>query len=191
MNEQRRHQRVRFNTVPLVRIGQAGHAGTGTLENISLGGLMLRTSFPLTVGEVFGCEFVIFNSPLIDTSAVVVNKIGDCYGARFQPGLINERLLQEAIDNAIARGKASTLSIHEQHGRKIMRVAGGLNGGLRNDFIYGLTKVGVAEIDLSGVTDIDRAGHDLCRIAVEQHKVGIMYLSPCVSAMMAGQRASG
>jgi hypothetical protein len=43
MREQRRHQRVRFNIQPLMRIGQFGVGGTGELENISLGGLMLRT----------------------------------------------------------------------------------------------------------------------------------------------------
>ena len=76
MREQRRHQRVRFNIQPLMRIGQFGVGGSGELENISLGGLMLRTGLPLKVGEVFGCEFVVFDSPLIDMSAVVVSKIG-------------------------------------------------------------------------------------------------------------------
>ena len=75
-----------------MRIGQFGLAGTGELENISLGGLMLRTLLPLKVGEVFGCEFVVFDSPLIDMSAVVVSKIGDLYGARFQAGQIREAL---------------------------------------------------------------------------------------------------
>ena len=184
MREQRRHQRVRFNIQPVVRIGQYGLAGTGELENISLGGLMLRTELPLKVGEVFGCEFVVFDSPLIDMSAVVVSKIGDLYGARFQAGPISAWLIQAAIDSALASGKASTLSINELQGRKVMRVAGGLNAGLRNDFIHNLTKVGIDELDLSQVTEIDSAGLDLYRLAVKQHRVGVVQLSPCVSAKM-------
>ena len=58
-------------------------AGNGELENLSLGGLMLRTPLPLNIGEACGCEFVICGSPLIDMSALVVSKIGDLYGARF------------------------------------------------------------------------------------------------------------
>ena len=182
MKEQRRHQRVRFNIQPVVRIGQYGLAGTGKLENISLGGLMLRTDLPLKLGEVFGCEFVVFDSPLIDMSALVVSKLGDLYGARFQAGPISEWLIQTAINSALASGKASTLSINELQGRKVMRAAGGLNAGLRNDFIHNLTKVGVDEIDLSQVTEIDSAGLDLFRLAVKQHRVGVVQLSACVSA---------
>ena len=186
MREQRRHQRVRFNIQPLMRIGQFGVGGVGELENISLGGLMLRTGLPLKVGEVFGCEFVVLDSPLIDMSAVVVSKIGDLYGARFQAGPISEWLIQAAIDNALASGKASTLSLNELQGRKVMRVAGGLNAGLRNDFIHNLTKVGVDELDLSCVTQIDSEGLDLYRIAVQQHRVGVVQLSACVRAKMDG-----
>ena len=186
MKEQRRHQRIRFNNLPRVRIGQFGFTGTGELENLSLGGLLLRTDLPLKVGEAFGCEFVVFDSPLIDMSAVVVNKIGDRYGARFQAGPISELLIQEAIDNALASGKASILSINELQGRKVMRIVGGLNDGLRNDFMHGLIKVGVDDLDLSSVSRIDSAGLDLCRIAVEHHKVEIVSRSSCVRAVMNG-----
>ncbi len=186
MKEQRKHQRIRFNTLPRVRIGQFGIAGTGELESLSLGGLMLRTDLPLKVSEAFGCEFVVFDSPLIDMSALVVSKIGDSYGARFQAGPISECLIQEAIENALASGKASILSINDLQGRKVMRIAGGLNGGLRNDFMHNLTKLGVAELDLSGVTHIDSEGLALCQVAVDQHKVGIVQPSSCVRAVMAG-----
>ena len=119
-------------------------------------------------------------------SAVVVNKIGDCYGARFQAGPISELLIQDAIDSALASGKASVLSINELQGRKVMRVGGGLNDGLRNDFMHGLAKVGVDDLDLSGVTRIDSAGLELCRIAVEQHGVGIVGTSSCAQVALAG-----
>ena len=189
MKEQRRHQRIRFSTLPFVRIGQFGFAGTGELENLSLGGLMLRTELPLKVGEAFGCEFVVFDSPLIDMSAVVVSRIGNLYGARFQAGPISECLIQDAIDHALASGKASILSINDLQGRKVMRIAGGLNGGLQNDFMHGLTRMGVDELDLSAVTEIDSAGLDLCQVAVEQHRVGIVRPSPCVRVAMTGRKA--
>lgn len=184
MKEQRRHQRIRFKYPPLVRIGQLGLSGAGTLENLSLGGLMLRTDLPLKVGEPFGCEFVVFDSPLIDMPAVVVSKVGDLYGSRFQAGPISESLIQGAIDKALASGKASILSINDLQGRKVMRVVGGLNAGLRNDMLYGLTRTGVEQIDLSEVTEIDSEGLDLCRLAIAQ-KIEIVRVSPCVRALMA------
>ena len=191
MKEQRRHQRIRFNTMPLVRIGQFGLGGAGTLENLSIGGLMLRTELPLKVGEAFGCEFTVFDSPLIDVAGMVASKIGDLFGARFQAGPVSEWLIQDAIDNAIDQGKASILSINDLQGRKVMRIVGGLNAGLRNDFMHSLTKVGVDEMDLSGVTEIDSAGLELCRSAVGQFKVGIVNPSPCVRAVMVGKMISG
>lgn len=189
MREQRRHQRIRFNRLPSVRIGQYGLAGAGELANLSLGGLMLRTELPLKVGEVCGCEFSLFDSPLIDISLTVMSKIGDQYGARFQAGPINEWLIQTAIDNVLSMGQASVLSINELQGIKVMRIAGGLNGGLRSDFMHSLTKMGVDQLDLSAVTDIDPAGVDLCRLAVAEHGVDIVFPSACVRAVMAGTQA--
>lgn len=191
MKEQRRHQRVRFNIPPFIRIGQTGLSGTGTLENLSLGGLMLRTPLSLKVGEPIGCEFSVLDSPLIDMSADVASRVGDRYGARFQAGPVSERLIQAAINKALAAGKASVLSINDLQGRKVMRIAGGLNASLRNDFMHGLTKMGIDDMDLSEVTEIDSAGLDLCRVAVIQHKVGVVKSSPCVRAVMTGRMALG
>ena len=185
MKEHRRHQRFRFNGLLPIRIGQFGFAGAGELENLSLAGLMLRTRLPLKVGDAFGFEFVVFDSPLIDMSGVVVSRIGELYGARFLAGPISEWLIQEAVDNALASGRASVLSINDLQGRKVMRIAGGLNGGLRSDFMHSLTRMGIDEMDLSGVTEIDSAGLELCRIAVDQHQVGIVRPSPCVRAVLA------
>jgi PilZ domain len=182
MSEQRRHQRIRFNLPPRIRLGKFGQLGLGELENLSLSGLMLRTELLLSIGESFGCEFSVFGSPLIDMPAVVVSKFGDLYGARFQAGPISALLIQDAIENAVASGKASILSIHDLEGRKVMRIAGGLNSCLRSDFMHGLKRVGVAELDLAGVTDIDSVGLALCLIAVEQYQVALPKCSPCVEA---------
>ena len=193
MKEQRRHQRIRFNVQPLVRLGQFGFTGLGRLENLSLGGLMLRTDLPLKVGEAVGCEFAVFGSALIDMSADVVSRVGDLYCARFQAGPISEQLIEDVISRALSSGKASILSLNEFQGRRVMRVTGGLNGCLHNDFMHGLTKVGVDEIDLSAVTEIDHAGVELCRIAAEVHQVGIVRPSSCVNEKLirlAGWRAS-
>ena len=180
MKEQRKHQRIRFNSLPTVRIGQFGIAGTGSLENLSIGGLMMRTELPLKLGESCGCEFVIFDSPLIDMSAIVVSRIGDLYGARFQAGPVSEWLIKEAMNDALSSGKASVLSINDLQGRKVMRVSGGLSRGLRNDFMHHLTRMGIDDLDLSEVTEIDDAGLELCRVAVEQFRVRIIHASACV-----------
>ena len=186
MREQRRHQRVRFNSLPSVRLGQFGCAGTGTLENLSLSGLMLRSALPLKVNEPVGCEFSVFESPLIDISAVIVSRLGDLFGARFQAGPLSQYLIQSAIDSALASGRASTLTINEVQGRKVMRITGGLNAGLRNDFLHGVIKVGVSEIDLSEVTDIDNEGVDLCRRARTEHQIPIVRPSACVRSLAVG-----
>ena len=51
--------------------------------------------------------------------------------------------------------------------------------------------MGVDEMDLSGVTEIDSAGLELCRSAIGQFKVGIVNPSPCVRAVMVGKMISG
>lgn len=183
MSDQRRHQRVRFNQPPRIRVGQRGRIGVGELLNLSLGGLMIRTAVALTVGEVVGCEFSVFGSPVVDMPAAVVSKVGDLYGARFEAGPISELLIQDAIKEAIAAGNASILSINNLNGYKVMRIAGGLNQGLRNDFMNGLTRVGVDEIDLSGVTRIDSSGLALCAIALETFEVKTWQRSPCVESV--------
>ena len=157
-------------------------AGNGELENLSLGGLMLRTPLPLKIGEACGCEFVICGSPLIDMSALVVSKIGDLYGARFQAGPVSEWLIQEAMNDAPSSGKGSVLSINDRQGRKVMRISGGLNRGLHNDFMHHLTRMGIDDPDLSEITDIDEAGLELCRVAVEDYRVRVIHPSPGVHA---------
>jgi hypothetical protein len=174
MSEQRRHQRVRFNAQPHVRFGQMGIGGTGRLENLSLGGLMVCAELPLKIGEPLGCDFSVLGSVLIDISAVVVGCVGNLYSVRFQVGPVSEQLLKNEIELALICGKGSVLSVNEVQGRRVMRVAGGLNGCLRNDFMHGLTKVGVDEIDLSKVTDIDRTGAELCRIAAQTNRIAIV-----------------
>ena len=182
MKEQRRHQRIRFNVQPLVRLGQHGFTGMGRLENLSLGGLMLRTDLRSKLARRSCCEFAVFGSALVDMSAVVVSRVGDMFCARFEAGPISELLIGDVIDRALSSGKASILSLNEFQGRRVMRVAGGLNGCLHNDFMHGLTKVGVDEIDLSGVTDIDNAGVELCRVVPQRFIRWV--LSACRPASM-------
>lgn len=173
MLDQRRHQRIRFSTPPVVTIGHGGAVGSGEIENLSLSGLMMRTDLPLTIGHTAGCEFSVFGSPVIDVPAAVVSRVGNLYGARFQTGPINQILIEDAIDSALASGKASILSVHELGGKKVMRIVGGLVGALRNDFMHSLTRVGVDEIDLGGVTAVEQAGLALCLVAVSRHGAAI------------------
>ncbi len=169
MLDQRRHQRIRFSSPPEVMLGFGGAVGRGEIENLSLSGLMLRTDLPLTIGHTAGCEFSVFGSPVIDVPATVVSRVGNLFGARFQTGPINQILIEDAIDAALASGKASILSVHELGGQKVMRIVGGLVGTLRNDFMHALTRVGVNEIDLAGVTAVEQAGLALCMVAINRH----------------------
>lgn len=179
MVEQRRHQRVRFGVPPAVRVGSGGRMGQGGIENLSMSGLMLRCDLPLEIGQPAGCEFSLFGSPLIDVVVTVVSRLGDLYGGRFQTCLINQVVLDDAIRAALAGGQASVLSMHELGGRKIMRIAGGLCGSLRNDFMHALTRVGVDEIDLAGVTRVEQAGLALCLVATTRHGVALGTQSAC------------
>lgn len=179
MDEQRRHQRIRFGKSPLARVGFGGRRGKGLLVNLSLSGFMLRTDVPLEVGKTFGCEFSVSGPTKIDVAAVVVSRVGDMFGARFQAGPISDLLIRDAVDNALSTGLASVLSMHNQQGRRIMRIAGALNETLSGDFTYSLTKVGVDEFDLSAVTLIDDAGLELCRHAVATYGVSISAMSEC------------
>lgn len=179
MEEQRRHQRIRFANPPPVRIGYGGTIAEGRLENLSLSGFMVRTSVPLEVGKNFGCEFSVLGSSRIDAVAVTVSRLGSLCGARFLAGPINSLLIKDAIEEAIESGQASCVSTHILQGRKIMVVAGGLNATLENDFNYALTKAGIDELDLSAVTRIDEAGLALCKNAMRNHGITIGARSEC------------
>lgn len=182
MQEQRRHQRIRFGVPPKVRIGYGGVIAEGGIENLSMSGLMLRTEMALTIGHIAGCEFSLFDSPMIDVPVTIVSQVGDLFGARFQIGPINQVMIDDAIGHALGSGQASILSVHELGGRKVMRIAGGLNGSLRNDFMHALTRVGVDEIDVEAVTAVDQAGLALCLVATNRHAVTMGPRSACFAA---------
>ncbi|HZX31160.1 MAG TPA: PilZ domain-containing protein [Rhodocyclaceae bacterium] len=179
MQDKRRHQRIRFSSPPPIAIGSEGASGAGSIENVSLSGLMLRSDLTLEVGRRVGCEFSLFGPARIDLTAVVVNRLGNLYGLRFEPGPISRILISDAMAESLAEGHASSLSMHEVGGNKVMRIAGGLNGALQNDVTYSLTRVGVDEMDLSGVTAVDAAGLDLCLLAQGRYGVRIGRRSAC------------
>jgi hypothetical protein len=179
MLDQRRHQRIRFGNLPKVSIGFGGAVGEGLIENLSLSGLMVRTEMPLEISHNIGCEFRVFGSPLIDVPAAVVSRVGNLFGVRFQTGPINQILIDDAINSALASGNASILAVRELGGKKVMRITGGLGSSLRNDFMHALTRVGVDEIDLEGVTLVDQAGLALCLVATNRHGVQIGAQSAC------------
>jgi len=180
--EQRRHQRIRFGNPPPIKIGYGGKVGEGLIVNLSLSGLMVRTDLELEIGHTAGCEFSLFGSPVIDVPANVVSRVGDLFGARFQTGPINQIVIDDAITAALARGHASILSLNDLSGRKVMRISGGLNGTLRADFIHALTRVGVDEIDLNGVTTVDQAGLALCQVATTRHGAVLGAQSACFAS---------
>lgn len=185
MQDRRRHQRVRFGNPPPILIGFSGVSGQGGIENISSSGLMLRTALVLEIGRQAGCEFSLFGSPLIDVPVTVVSRIGDLYGVRFRGGPVSQVTIEDAVVSALARGLASVLGVHEIDGRKVLRVSGGLNGGLRNDFMHALTRVGVDVLDVSAVTAVDQAGLALALIATGKYQVHIGMQSACFAVAWA------
>ncbi len=86
MLDQRRHQRIRFSVPQKISIGYGGEIGEGVIENLSLSGLMMRTPMPLEISRNVGCEFSVFDSPLIDVPAAVVSRVCDLFGVRFPAG---------------------------------------------------------------------------------------------------------
>jgi hypothetical protein len=179
MQERRRHQRVRFSQSPAILIGFGGASAEGVIENISSSGLMLRTDLPLEIGRQAGCEFSLFGSPVVDVPVTVVSRVGDVYGVRFQSGPINQVTIDDAVAAALARGDASVLGVHEIEGRKVLRITGGLNGGLRSDFMHALTRVGVDVLDLAEVTAVNQAGLALCVVATGRYQVNLGSQSAC------------
>jgi hypothetical protein len=189
MQEQRRHQRIRFGIPPRAIIGFGGVMGEGTIENLSLSGMMFSTNMALEIGHIAGCEFSLFGSSVIDVPASIVSRVGNIFGARFQTGPINQIVIEDAINMALAEGQASILNVHDLGGKKVMRISGGLNGALRNDFMHALTRVGVNEIDVEAVTAVDQAGLALCLVAAGRHGVEIGAQSECFIA--AWKQANG
>jgi hypothetical protein len=181
--DRRRHQRIQFDEPQPVRIGHRGQRAVGALENLSLGGFMCRSILPLAVGDTITCEFRVFGSPLIELLATVTSRVGEgLFGVRFQAGPLSQTLIESSINGAIDKGKATILSIHNLPGGKVMRVAGGLTAASLNEFMHGVERVGVSEIDLSEVTKIDEAGVSMCAQAVSRFGVRAERRSSCVQA---------
>lgn len=179
MLEQRRYQRIRFGVPPTIKIGTKGAVGDGVIENLSLMGLMARSDLPLEIGRTVGCEFRVGESQLISVPATVVSRVGVLFGMRFLSGPVNLILIEDALTAALSGGQGSVLSLHELGGRKVMRISGGLLGTLRSDFMHALTRVGVDEMDLSGVTSVEQSGLGLCMVATSRYGVTISSQSPC------------
>lgn len=190
MLEQRRYPRIRFVVPQPIHVGRSGQRGRGTIENLSLTGLMLRSKLETKTGEPLGCEFSILGSPAIDLVSTVVSRLGDLTGVRFTPGPLSQVLISTIIDTAIGAGKAAVLSFHEAQGSKRMRVSGGLTTALRNDFLHGLHRMQINELDLSGVTLIDHDGAALCVEALNSGQLQLVGVAACVRAALAERGVS-
>ncbi len=188
MQEQRRHPRIRFFQPLPASVGRSGKILRAELHNLSLGGVLLRTDLPLAAGDRFGLEFALQGLGL-DLAPVAVNRLGELIGARFETGPVSQHLLEVAMADALSKGVASVLSLHTLDGHKVMRIAGALNLSLRNDFLFSLEKMGVAEIDLSEVSLVDPDGLALCVVAAEKYHVQVSRLSPVVAARWPGTGA--
>lgn len=180
--EKRRNQRIRFNAPMGVRLGYDKSSYDGRLTNLSRQGLMVDTELSVPIGTRLGCEFSLEYGCVIDLSVIVVSHLGCMFGARFQLGPVSRMLIDSGIEASLTSGTASTLSFHEQGGKHLIRVTGGLSGILRSDFMHTLTRGNIDELDLAGVTSVEASGLALCLLAKEKYQVNIGACSPCFTA---------
>ena len=187
MSERRRHQRVRFAEGVRLRIGFDGQLVDASLENLSLGGLMLRCSGELAIRKLYGVEIIFSERMRIELVVQLVNRVGDRYGARFSPGPLSEAQIRLAVGDGLSAGRASTLSVKVEDGRRVLRVNGLLGSGMRADILSALNS-GVDEVDLSGVTAVDAEGESLCLLIVTDRRAMIVRPAPCVARLLKGIR---
>ena len=183
MSERRRHQRVRFAEGVRLRIGFDGQLVDASLENLSLGGLMLRCSGELAIRKLYGVEIIFSERMCIELVVQLVNRVGDRYGARFSPGPLSEAQIRLAVSDGLSAGRASTLSVKVEDGRRILRVNGLLGSGMRADILSALNS-GVAEVDLSGVTAVDAEGRELCALIIGDPRAKIVRPAASVERLL-------
>ncbi len=179
MQEKRRHQRVKCAGMSPFCIGVFGTEGKAELENISSSGLMMRSDLQLAIGRTVGVALALPNFPSLYASLTVVSRLGGLVGARFRAGPLNQVLIDALIVEMLSRGVASAANVHEIGGRKILRVAGGLNESLTEDLIYFFERVGVDELDASEVTMVNVAGLTPCLERLREGKLVLRAGSPC------------
>ncbi len=183
MSERRRHQRVRFAEGVRLRIGYDGQLADASLENLSLGGLMLCCPRELPIRQLYGVEIIVSDRMCIELVVQLVNRVGDRYGARFSPGPLSEAQIRLAVSDGLSAGRASMHSVKVEDGRRIMRVNGLLGSGMRADILLALNS-GVAEVDLSGVTAVDAEGQELCALIAADRRAMIVRPATCVERLL-------
>jgi hypothetical protein len=90
--EIRRPPRVPFNTTVIIRSHSRVDSMPAESRDLSIGGMQLKPSVPLAVGQPIHVCFSLPNGVAIDIPAVVCRTIGHCFGIRFD---VNDR--QRAI----------------------------------------------------------------------------------------------
>ncbi len=97
--ERRVPPRVRCSMDVLIRAGQRTVAGTA--ENIAIGGVLLRPSASLSVGEPVHVTFELPNGPCIDIPGAVCRKQGDNIAVKFDFVTEQRALIQHWVDQQI------------------------------------------------------------------------------------------
>jgi hypothetical protein len=106
--EIRRPQRIPFRTKVMIR----SHSGTDTLsaesQDLSIGGMQLKPSAPLAVGQPIHVSFRLPEGTAIDIPAVVCRAVGQGFGIRFdvtdnQRSLIGEWVEQNRELTPVSR----------------------------------------------------------------------------------------
>lgn len=75
---------------------------SGTTENIAIGGLLLRPSGPLAVGEPVHVSFELPNGSKIDMPGAVCRRQGECVAVKFDFVTEQRTLIQSWVDQQVS-----------------------------------------------------------------------------------------
>lgn len=90
--EVRRPTRIPFKTPVIIRSHNRGSSMAAESRDLSIGGMQVKPSMPLAVGQPVHVSFSLPDNTAIDIPAVVCRTVGQCFGIRFD---VNDR--QRAI----------------------------------------------------------------------------------------------
>ncbi len=109
--EIRRPPRIPFQVPVIIRSHSRADSMTAESRDLSVGGMQLKPSMPLAVGQPIHVSFSLPGGAPIDIPAVVCRSVGQCFGIRFdvndgQRALIGEWVEQNRAPVATSRSFA-------------------------------------------------------------------------------------
>ena len=178
MQERRRHQRVRCTHLPPFSIWAACGLGQGSLENLSISGVMLRTDLALRVGQPVGLAVGGLRGHAFETVASVVSRVGDLIGLRFRNAPLAMPHIEAIISDLLQRGEASAATLHDLGGQKTLRVCGGFTPAIDAELRHFVERVANGQLDVGEVTAVDPTTLAHCLPALLTGQIKLAAASP-------------